>query len=359
MVNVDERINVFRKVDFEEDEDAMIYKNVELFNVEECQEWDKGAMLCRFPCDATKDTKDRASWMAYAAMGCEVRFVCEAEGFWITLGAVAQNVDVYVMRGDYTVGKFTIPAAGRKTIQYEVKKLFQGYDKTLMEQFDERFHHDVWRFYFHSEGACVFFGCNALNGIVRPPKPCEVPKKTMLAYGSSITHWCWAMDSRNSYIQQVARRLNMDVLNKGMAGACRMEDSIMEYLLSMRNWDVAFLELGANVVYSYSVEEFRSRVEFLVSQICKNCPDKKVFLTGFYYGLADRLDAVEKVSEFTKILSEIKSRYMLSNLIYLDGKSIMDSGSYLSYDLCHPSDYGHIRMGENLTKVIKNMYAID
>ena len=326
----------------------MIYNNVDLFNVEEYQAFDNGVMLCRFPETAVKDMKDRASWMAYAAKGCEVRFVCEAEAFWITLGAAAQDVDVYVMRGDYIVSKYTIQAAQKRTVQFEMKEMFQGFDKSFMEQFDERFHHNLWRFYFQSEGACVFYDCKALNGTVRPPRKNEIPQKIMLAYGSSITHGCWAMDSRNSYIQQVARRLDMDVLNKGMAGACRLEDSTMEYLLSCQNWDIAFLELGANVVHSYSVEEFRKRAEYLVSGICRNNLNKKVFLTGFYYGIADKFADAEKVSQFIEVLAGIKSKYKLDNLTYLDGKTIMDSASYLSIDLCHPSDYGHIRMGENL-----------
>lgn len=60
------------------------------------------------------------------------------------------------------------------------------------------------------------------------------------------------------------------------------------------------------------------------------------------------------IESYMKSESNMRVWYMLNNLIYIDGKSIMDSGSYLSFDLCHPSDYGHIRMGENLAEIVKD-----
>lgn len=336
----------------------MQYQNVELFNTEEVVPFEGGVILARFPEEARADMKSRASWMAYASIGCEVRFVCEAEIFWITLGAAAQNVDVYVMLGDYTLDKFTIPAGQKKTIQYEKKDVLAGMDPEVMEPFDERFSHLVWRFYFNSEGAGVFYSCRALNGTLRPPYEKELPTKTMLAYGSSITHGCWAIDTRNSYIQQVARRLNLDVLNKGMAGACRLEDSTMEYLIAQDSWDLAFLELGVNVLNSYSVEEFRKRAEHLAVGMCKKKPNNPVYLTFCYYGRgnytqkSDQSEHAKRSVEYEKVLSGIREKFGLSNLYYIEGTKIMDSGSYLCYDMVHPSDYGHIRMGENLARII-------
>ena len=51
-------------------------------------------------------------------------------------------------------------------------------------------------------------------------------------------------------------------------------------------------------------------------------------------------------------MSGIREKFGLSNLYYIEGTKIMDSGSYLCYDMVHPSDYGHIRMGENLARII-------
>ena len=336
----------------------MIYKNVELFNVEEVEEYDGGVILQRYTADARRDMKNRAAWMASASMGNEIRFVCEGEGFYLTVGAGSADVIMYLMRGDYAQDPYVIKAGQKKVLRFENNDLFANVRSEEIEKFDTRFSHNVWRFYLHSEGFTVFYDCRGFGGDVRPPKAGELPKKKMLAYGSSITHWCYAIDSRNSYIQQVARRLDMDVLNKGMAGACRLEDSTMEYLIGVDDWDVAFLELGANVLNSFSVEEFRNRAEYLVNKMCLKKPQNYVFLTGFYYGtgyLSKEPENVEKLLAFEEVLKGIKDKYNLSNLIYIDGrKEIMDNASYLSYDLVHPSDYGNIRMGENLANIIKN-----
>lgn len=326
----------------------MQWKNVELFNVEDLEPFSDGVILHRFSKDARKDTRDRSTWMASAANGCELRFVTEADVFWVTLGTVAQGVTIFVMCGDYFYEKYTLSAGEKRSFQFENTDFLAPYEGIH----ESRFSHKVWRFYFQSEGEIVYYGIRAAHGIVRPPYQEELPQKTMLAYGSSITHGCWAMDTRNSYIQQAAQRLRMDVLNKGMAGACRLEKSICDGLLGLKNWDLAFLELGVNVVNIYSTAQFEECAEYLVKNLCEKNPDKPVFLTGTYYNTRSLSKEHEKLDAFEEILRKIGSKYALSNLHYIDGRRIMDSTEYLSKDITHPSDYGHLRMGENLAAVL-------
>lgn len=327
----------------------MIYQDVELFNAEEVEEFDGGVMLQRFTKEACRDTQYRASWMVSAAMGCEIRFVAESDVFWITLGAVTKDINVYVMRGDYFYDKYTIKAGTKTVLEFENHNFLSEYKKI-----DEaRFSHNVWRFYFEYEGPIVYYGIRSLHGNVRPPHTSEKPKKTILAYGSSITHGCWAMDSRNSYIQQAAQRLNMDVMNKGMAGACRLENSICDFLIDLKGWDIAFLELGVNVLDHYSVEKFEQCAEYLVKNLCDRNTDKPVFLTGSYYNHISLSENREKSDLFEAVLMNIGDKYNLTNLHYVSGEKIMDSTEYLSRDVVHPSDWGHIRMGENLARIIE------
>ena len=333
----------------------MIYKNVELFNVEEAEEFDGGVILQRFTKSACEDVRGRGSWMVSAAMGCEVRFVTESDMFWITFGALDDDVTVYASFGDYSYEKYLIKAGQRTTLKFENRDFFDGFDEALMSKFEDRFSHNVWRFYFHSEAPVVFYGLRTMHKEARPLKSDEAPKIKMLAYGSSITHWCYAMDSRNSYIQQVARRLNMDVFNKGMAGACRLEKSMADYLISKDDWDIAFFELGINVLNAYTVEEFKEKAEYLVKGICEKNPEKPVFLTGFYYSGNNLTGFNQKLDDFEEVLKSIKVKYDFKNLHYINGIDIMDSAEYLCRDFGHPSDYGHIRMGENLSKIISGI----
>lgn len=52
----------------------------------------------------------------------------------------------------------------------------------------------------------------------------------MAIYGSSITHWCWAIDARNSYAYRAGQMLGMDVLNKGLSGSCEIEKECVDYI---------------------------------------------------------------------------------------------------------------------------------
>ncbi len=332
----------------------MIYNNVELFNIEQTEEFNGGVILQRFPASACEDVRNRASWMVSAAMGCEVRFVTESDLFWITFEAPVADVDIHVMRGDYYFDSYKLKSGNKITLQFENKDFFDGLDKDFAEKFESRFSHNVWRFYFHSEAPVVYHGIRAMHKEVRPPQPLETPSKKILAYGSSITHWCYAVDSRNSYLQLTAKRLNMDVYNKGMAGACRLEKSMADYLINKTDWDIAFLELGINVLNAYTVEEFKEKAEYLVSGISRKNPEKPIFLTGFYYSGNNLKGFNQKLADFEDILKNISSECNLKNINYINGLEIMDSPEYLFRDFCHPSDYGHIRMSENLSKIISN-----
>lgn len=59
----------------------MLYDNIELFNVEDTEKFDNGVILQRFTKEALNDTECRATWMASAATGVEIRFVADTDLF--------------------------------------------------------------------------------------------------------------------------------------------------------------------------------------------------------------------------------------------------------------------------------------
>ena len=328
----------------------MIEDQVEFFNVEEVEKYNGGLLLSKFPKAAKSDLSARGSWMADSAHGCEVRFKSTAKAFWITLGAAAEDVDVYVMRGDYFIDRYTIASAGKITLQFE-QNLFDGIDESMLNE--ARFSREVWRFYLHSVGAVIYYGIRGMNGKIMPPDINDEPKHKILAYGSSITHWCWATDSRNSYIQQLALRLGMDVYNKALAGACCLEKSITQYLASVQDWSFAFMELGVNVFENMTAAEFEEKTYSLLDAVGSRHTDRKIFLTGMYdskYTLKHYDDV--KFTQYREILMNASAGLNNVNIVYLDGRHIMTSTEFLSRDFLHPSDYGQLMMGENLAKLI-------
>ncbi len=335
----------------------MIYRNVELFNVEEVKETaDKtGVILYRFPSDVVDAIKDRGAYMSRANTGCEIRFVSSAKTIWLTMGAIAHNVGVTVFCGDMVYEKRIIEAGKRTTLELKYNTCFDKIDEEILSDMDGRFPLNLWRVYINSEEShCIFYDIEGLDGIIRPPLATEVPEKKWLAYGSSITHGCWTIDTSNSYIQHAAKKLGVDVMCKGMAGACQCEREMADYIKNA-DWDFATLELGVNMM-GRKTKDFKKRVDYMIHSVHESNPGKKVFIITPFpncHSAGKDKDSFDKHNDYTKILKEIVNEINSENLIVIDGGSILDSYSYLCYDFVHPSEYGHVRMGENLSEILK------
>lgn len=320
----------------------MIYNNIEFFNTDELIPYDGGHMLVRYPENARKVKKGDSTRIMHTATCCEIRFVTDAECFNITLGGGT----VYIMKGDLTYMK--VELNGKKTLT------IKNPDKQhLFNEACKDFSPDVWRFISDEEKQLVFYDMMPLNGsFVRPPEKDEVPQKKMAIYGSSITHWCWAIDVRNSYAYRAGHVLGMDVLNKGLSGSCEMEKECVDYVASL-DVDVIFLELGVNVLDKITEEEFVKRVDYTFSVMPEN---KEIYVTGLYdcyFSLDKNNPYNEKFDIFNKIVEETAKKYDYIN--YISPKKIMDHPSYLCYDMIHPSDFGNIQMSYNLVKEIENI----
>lgn len=59
---------------------------------------------------------------------------------------------------------------------------------------------------------------------IRPPKPEELPALNWLAYGSSITN-----AHLDGYIHVAARKLRVQVQNKGFSGSCFCEKELVSH----------------------------------------------------------------------------------------------------------------------------------
>ncbi|MDY3929630.1 MAG: SGNH/GDSL hydrolase family protein [Clostridia bacterium] len=337
----------------------MNYKNVELFNVEEIHYTpDKsGVALYRFPFDVIDAIKGRGAFISRSNTGCEIRFVTNANVIWLTMEAVREDAEITVFLGDIVYEKHTLKAGVKTTLQLQKNNVFGNVEEEILKKLGKRFPVSLWRIYINNENShCILYDVNGLDGFVRPPMDNEVPKKKWLAYGSSITHGCWTADTSNSYIQVAARLLDVDVMCKGMAGGCMCEREMANYIKDA-DWDFATLELGVNM-YGIKTKEFKKRVQYMIGTVHEANPGRKVFvITPFpninSFGLdKDRFD---KNIDYCKILKETVEEANSENVILINGNEILTDNSYLCYDLVHPSEYGHERMGENLYRRLKDL----
>lgn len=347
----------------------MIYQNILFHNVTELEKIEElpGLRLLRFP----KDVANRLGWgrqelgriTAQASTGCEIRFVTASAKVRITLSAVDNDGDIIVYFGDFFHSVHRLPHGVMKTLSLERPRMFYEIEREALQK--KRFSHDVWRIIisrgYDASGifSVAFHNIDSFGHEIKPPSTEQLPTLKWLAYGSSITHGSGATLNHNSYIQQAAWRIGADVLNKGIGGACLCEPEIADYL-ALEEWDFATMELGVNMRELFTDEEFEHRARYLISAMLEKNPGKPVVLLTIYPNFADfSLNKDSRSSLATKafrqILKNIWSEVENKDLYLIDGMDILPDFNDLTSDLIHPSDYGHISMGENLAARLVNI----
>ena len=246
-----------------------------------------GVILQRFPKlvrdSLGTDEVQRGRYVANYSTGCEMRFVTASDMIRITLSAPMEGGNIIVYNGDFVHSIHYLPQGGVHTLHLEKNERFHQVDWDSIHK--GRFSHEVWRVavsrhHIASAGfTVVFHDLETFGHGHRPPHVNEMPSLQWIAYGSSITHGSGATMHHNAYVQHAARRLGVDVMNKGMGGSCFCEATMSEFLIQSQ-WDIATLELGVNMRELFTTEEFRARAFYLVDQMSRS--GKPVFLITIY-----------------------------------------------------------------------------
>ncbi|WP_248924721.1 GDSL-type esterase/lipase family protein [Paenibacillus hamazuiensis] len=347
----------------------MIHEHVCFHNVEELElrTGMPGWVLQRYP-KRVRDRlgegyDERGRYVASMSTGCEMRFVTSSGRIRITLSAPVEEGDIVVYNGDFFHSLHRLESGKIQTLQLERSDRFAEVPKEALQT--GRFSPDVWRIfvsrrYVAGPGFQVaYHHLETFGHPVRPPAPDEVPSVRWLAYGSSITHGSGATVNPNSYIQQAARRLGFDVLNKGLGGSCFCEKETADFFAAHPGWDVATLELGVNMRGFFTTEQFAERAGYLVRSMAAAHPGKPIFLITLFPNSADhhmsKDHAAKKANrEFADVLRGLHRELASPNVHLLEGHELLPDFGALAADLIHPSDYGHIVIGENLAKRMKD-----
>ena len=348
----------------------MLWENIMFHNVAELEPapGGSGRALQRFPRKVRealgRGTQQRGRFMAQASTGCELRFVTSAEHIRITLSATVEAGDILVYHGDYFHSVHRLAPGVMHTLQLDKPgRLAAAGRETLPAG---RFSPDVWRIVISRNYTAglgfqvVFHDLDTMGHPVRPPSPDDLPGRTWLAYGSSITHGSGAVLHHSSYVQQTARRLGADVWNKGIGGACFCEPEMADYLMTCGDWEVATLELGVNMRGLFTADEFEARAAYLIEGMLRQHPNKPLILLTMFPNMDDIKQAeVSEMSaankQFNERLRQIYRRLDHACLHLVDGHQLLPDLSGLTTDLIHPSDYGHTLIAERLAQTMETI----
>jgi len=196
-----------------------------------------------------------------------------------------------------------------------------------------------------------------VEGDVSLPSAEMLPNKTLLAYGSSITHGSISLLPTTTWVYQLAENLGADYLNKGYAGSCHAEPEMIDYLNEL-DFDCAVVSLGANMS-TFSNEQYERCAKHCIDTLCSAHPDRKFIFIDSSYQASDFFNGEQgKLAQFRKILSRLVAECGFANAKYVSGLELMDGSWGLSGDLVHPNVLGVNAIAKNITPIAKEWFCL-
>ncbi|MEG2002661.1 MAG: SGNH/GDSL hydrolase family protein [Clostridia bacterium] len=344
----------------------MIYKNIELFGIERMEQVDgcDGLRLWRVTEEGLNNCDPEfpnAQYVMKLLSSNEMRFVINSGVCEITIDVYdcefmeRANAFMYFGEFQFEIQKLHL---GRNVLKVEVPKTIADYVKT--EYSNEHYTS------FCPLVARVMIPYGVVHlvdvvGDIRPPKPSEVPTKKMLCYGTSITQGLFASSPALFYPKILARRLGIDVFNYGFCGCCMLEKYICDTIINS-NFDMYLLEISVNMLNkAKTAKDFAEKAEYLVSKLIEK--GKKVVAISpllHYTDIGVYKDVVSTVcsgDDYRKELKAIAEKYACDNLIFIDGRELVQNFTDLSADLIHPGDYGMINFALEIEKRVKDKWG--
>ena len=335
----------------------MVHKNLEFHNVAQLEGVSGGLKLQRFPKSVRESLgyggHQRGRIYAPRAAGCELRFVAD-EGALLRLAAQGRDAKAWVYRGDFFHSEHLLLAGGEIALRLQQPADFPFVKPAALR--GERFSPAMWRVTFNQDAEIVFHSLETSAG-ARAPLAKEKPRTRWLAYGSSITFGGNALLYASSYVEHTARLLGVDALNKGLPGSCLCERAVAEYLAG-EDWEFATLEIGVNMVSVFGADAFHQQVSDFLNVFADNLRGRLVFIVDILpnkYAFARNASdpSAVRTKAFNEILRDLVEGLRNPNIRLIDGRRILQDLRGLVTDLVHPSDEGHMAMGENLAATLR------
>lgn len=291
---------------------------------------------------------------AYQLNCTEIRLVPLSDCF-ITLESLGHRhmSKVMVYYGDYAYPEEFL-FTKEVTIPIQALKFNESpLPKSLERPLD--FSTSVVRIMISSENVLI----KAISGNYRLPTKSEVPILKMMAYGTSITQGYSPTAVDLTYTNIVAREMGADLVNFGLAGNAKCEPEVTDFLKASGKYDIILLELSVNMLMmGFSAEQFKERVEYMISELKKHQPKAKILCLGVlpFYGdhgmMGPRDVMVSDPQTYRRILKEIVENHNSINITYLDPLKACSIGD-MSSDLLHPGNIGMIKIAQYIIKHFK------
>ena len=326
----------------------MIFQNIDFHNVAEITPYEEGWRLWRVP-ERVRSACNEGLCNGTAAFssGVELRFVLQGEYADIHLRTVpngeGQMVYLYYgsIQGGWDKSSYTL-AKERTTIRVQRPENMQQLQE-ITDGAKLPFSPLVCRLVL-PYGNTIFLG---VDGEIAPPTADMLPGKTLLCYGSSITHGSLALAAPGTYPFRMSQKLGMDYLNLGFAGTCHCEKAMAEWLASRDDWQVATLEMGINMM-GMTEAEFEKRIDDFTAVMAAD--GRPVFATSIFHFHGDHYGSdQEKAQRYRSIVR----KYAEPRLHFVDGLELLERSDMITQDMVHPSLEGLIQIANRWTEILR------
>ena len=332
----------------------MRYQNVELHNVSDIitTEGEPGFCISRLPLDVCENVNKDAAANARLGGNAEIRGMLPDEGeARVVLQMIDDNVTppvVSVYHGCFCDQTVTLDLEPTEiVIRHHPKRELV---RRVTAEYNLPFDASLVRVRLPNIHPVRII---SIEGDLTYPTVDATPDKTMLSYGSSITHGASAIPPEGSYVAQCARRLGCDLINLGFGGSARLDPAAAKHIAARDDWHFATLEMGINV-RDWPRDKFHDAVEHFVGTIAAAHPDKYLFCIDLFTNDQDFESKPTKAVGFRETVQQIAEQFNSDKIIHIDGRTILTDPCGLRTDLVHPSDDGMSEMGANLARVIQS-----
>lgn len=324
----------------------MIFDNIEFHNVVEFEPCDEGCRMWRVPKHVREHLNPSAAKQtSHYGTGVELRFKLKGDFATIYLASepVLEAPIAHVFYGSIQGGWQNSSRAilTEKTAVHIEKPKNMEFLKKLSKEQNFPFNPEVVRIILPY--TTIFY--LGVDGEVEPPTASELPAKTYLAYGSSITHGSLSLIGPYTYPFRLSQKLGCDYINYGFAGSAFMEKEMAEYLVSRKDWDFATVEMGINMLEN-DIEVFERNVDTFTKILSED--SRPVYATSIYGFNAPNLQ--ENGRKFRAIVE----KYAKERLTFIDGLKLLNNPAYISQDMIHPTTEGIEQIVDGWYQILAN-----
>lgn len=180
-------------------------------------------------------------------------------------------------------------------------------------------------------------------------------EKPIVFYGTSIVQGSASSRPGMTYVAQLGRRLDRQVINLGFSGSCHMEPALADLLAET---DPAMYVIDC--LPNMTTKEISERTVPLIKRLRQAHAETPIVLVeNIPYSQVAWNPATQKsVKLKNKLLSneyEKLKREGVRNLYYVSGENLLSAEGNSTVDGVHPTDLGFLQMTDALEPILRNI----